>query len=86
VTVVTGSLKQGHAAKALYDAIFIAAVSKSAALAARQLAEVVDSSLSREQGNSGVARLFFKTKGIVTGRRAFNAAIKPLPDLNVLPL
>ncbi|RWB74732.1 MAG: protein-L-isoaspartate O-methyltransferase, partial [Mesorhizobium sp.] len=31
------------------------------------------------QGNSGVARLFLKTGGGVTGRGAFNAAIKPLP-------
>ena len=31
------------------------------------------------QGNSGVARVFLKNGGIVTGRRAFNAAIKPLP-------
>jgi protein-L-isoaspartate(D-aspartate) O-methyltransferase len=31
------------------------------------------------QGNSGVARLFFKAGGVVTGRSAFNAAIQPLP-------
>ncbi|TGS46867.1 protein-L-isoaspartate O-methyltransferase, partial [bacterium M00.F.Ca.ET.179.01.1.1] len=31
------------------------------------------------QGNSGVARLFLKPGGGVTGRGAFNAAIKPLP-------
>ena len=31
------------------------------------------------QGNAGVARLFFKTTGVVTGRGAFNAAIRPLP-------
>ena len=31
------------------------------------------------QGNAGVARLFVRAGGVVTGRRAFNAAIKPLP-------
>ena len=30
-------------------------------------------------GNAGVARLFLKTTGAVSKRRAFNAAIKPLP-------
>jgi protein-L-isoaspartate(D-aspartate) O-methyltransferase len=31
------------------------------------------------RGNAGVARIFLNTNGVVTGRRAFNAAIRPLP-------
>ena len=30
-------------------------------------------------GNAGVARLYVKSNGVVTGRSAFNAAVKPLP-------
>jgi protein-L-isoaspartate(D-aspartate) O-methyltransferase len=30
-------------------------------------------------GNAGRAMLYLKSNGIVTGRRAFNAAVKPLP-------
>ena len=30
-------------------------------------------------GNAGVARIYLKDNGLVTGRRAFNAAIPPLP-------
>jgi protein-L-isoaspartate(D-aspartate) O-methyltransferase len=80
VTVVTGPLPQGHAAKAPYDVIFIGgSVEEVPAALLDQLAEEGRLVAVEGQGNSGVARLFFKTGGVVTGRRAFNAAIKPLP-------
>jgi protein-L-isoaspartate(D-aspartate) O-methyltransferase len=80
VTVVNGPLPEGHAAKAPYDVIFIGgAVDQVPAALLNQLAEGGRLVAVEGQGNSGVARLFFKTGGVVTGRRAFNAAIKPLP-------
>lgn len=80
VTVVTGSLPQGHAAKAPYNVIFIGgSVEEVPAALLDQLAEDGRLVAVEGQGNSGVARLFFKAGGVVTGRRAFNAAIKPLP-------
>ena len=80
VTVVTGSLPQGHAAKAPYDVIFIGgSVEEVPAALLDQLAEDGRLVAVEGQGNSGVARVFFKAGGVVTGRRAFNAAIKPLP-------
>ncbi|MFK0690393.1 protein-L-isoaspartate O-methyltransferase [Mesorhizobium sp. IMUNJ 23033] len=80
VTVVTGPLPQGHAAKAPYDVIFIGgSVEDVPASLFDQLSEGGRLVAVEGQGNSGVARLFFKTGGVVTGRRAFNAAIKPLP-------
>jgi len=80
VTVVEGALAQGHAAKAPYDVIFIGgSVEKVPAPLLDQLAEGGRLVAVEGRGNSGVARLFFKAGGVVTGRRAFNAAIKPLP-------
>lgn len=80
VTVVHGALPQGHAAKAPYDVIFIGgSVADVPAPLLDQLAEGGRLVAVEGQGNSGVARLFFKAGGVVTGRRAFNAAIKPLP-------
>ena len=80
VTVVQGALAQGHAANAPYDVIFIGgSVGKVPAPLLDQLSEGGRLVAVEGQGNSGVARLFFKAGGVVTGRRAFNAAIKPLP-------
>jgi len=80
VTVVQGALAQGHAAKAPYDVIFIGgSVEKVPAPLLDQLAEGGRLVAVEGRGNSGVARLFFKAGGVVTGRRAFNAPIKPLP-------
>jgi protein-L-isoaspartate(D-aspartate) O-methyltransferase len=80
VTVVTGPLPQGYAAKAPYNVIFIGgSVEEVPPTLLDQLAEDGRLVAVEGQGNSGVARLFFKAGGVVTGRRAFNAAIKPLP-------
>lgn len=80
VTVVNGPLPQGQAAKGPYNVIFIGgSVEEVPAALLDQLAEEGRLVAVEGQGNSGVARLFFKAGGVVTGRRAFNAAIKPLP-------
>jgi protein-L-isoaspartate(D-aspartate) O-methyltransferase len=80
VSVVKGLLPEGHAAGAPYDVIFIGgSVEKVPESLLDQLAEGGRLVAVEGQGNSGVARLFFKTGGGVTGRGAFNAAIKPLP-------
>ncbi|KQZ27970.1 protein-L-isoaspartate O-methyltransferase [Mesorhizobium sp. Root552] len=80
VTVVTGSLRDGYAANAQYDVIFIGgSVEEVPETLLKQLAEGGRLVAVEGRGNAGVARVFLKTSGIVTGRRAFNAAIKPLP-------
>jgi len=80
VTVVTGPLPQGQAAMGPYNVIFIGgSVEEVPPALLDQLAEEGRLVAVEGQGNSGVARLFFKAGGVVTGRRAFNAAIKPLP-------
>lgn len=80
VTVIKGPLPEGHAAAAPYDVILIGgSVGKVPAPLLDQLAEGGRLVAVEGQGNSGVARLFIKSGGVVTGRRAFNAAIKPLP-------
>lgn len=80
VTVVTGPLPQGQAAKGPYDVIFIGgSVEEVPPALLDQLTEEGRLVVVEGRGNSGVAMLFFKAGGVVTGRRAFNAAIKPLP-------
>lgn len=80
VTIVQGALREGHMAGAPYDVIFIdGSVEELPESLAEQLAEGGRMVAVEGQGNAGIARLFVKTEGVVTGRRAFNAAIKPLP-------
>ena len=80
VAVVNGPLPQGHAGGAPYNVIFVGgSVEEVPEALLNQLAEDGRLVAVEGRGNSGVARLFFKAGGVVTGRRAFNAAIKPLP-------
>ena len=80
VTVVKGPLHEGYAAKAPYDVIFVdGSVEHLPSGLSDQLGEGGRLVVVEGQGNAGIARLFLKTAGVVTGRRAFNAAIKPLP-------
>jgi protein-L-isoaspartate(D-aspartate) O-methyltransferase len=81
--VVTGALREGAAAKAPYDVILInGSVEEVPQALFDQLAEGGRLVAVEGRGNAGVARLFLKTTGAVTGRRAFNAAIKPLPGFD----
>ncbi|MGN6306559.1 MAG: protein-L-isoaspartate O-methyltransferase family protein [Mesorhizobium sp.] len=80
VTVVTGPMREGHPANAPYDAIvFGGSVEEVPQTLLDQLAENGRLVAVEGHGNAGIARLFLKTTGVATGRRAFNAAIKPLP-------
>lgn len=80
VSVVKGQLRDGHAAKAPYDVIFIdGSVDEVPESLLQQLNEGGRLVAVEGKGNAGIALLFLKSSGIVTGRRSFNAAIKPLP-------
>jgi protein-L-isoaspartate(D-aspartate) O-methyltransferase len=80
VNVVRGRLREGYAAAAPYDVIFIdGSVQQVPEELLGQLREGGRLVAVEGHGNAGVALLFLKTTGVATGRRAFNAAIKPLP-------
>lgn len=80
VDVVHGPLRDGFAAKAPYDVIFIdGSVDEVPQSLLQQLNEGGRLVAVEGRGNAAVARLFLKTDGVVSGRLAFNAAIKPLP-------
>lgn len=80
VAVVEGALRDGHAPKAPYNVILVGgSVEEVPQALLDQLAEGGRLVAVEGRGNAAVARLFLKTTGIATGRRAFNAAIKPLP-------
>ena len=80
VAVVQGKLHEGYASEAPYDVIFVGgSVEEIPQTLFDQLKEGGRLVAVEGQGNAGVARLFLKTTGIVAGRRAFNAAIRPLP-------
>jgi protein-L-isoaspartate(D-aspartate) O-methyltransferase len=86
VTVVTGPLAAGHAEAAPYDVILLEGAVESLpdALFA-ELSEGGRLVAVEGHGNAGIARLYLKSGGIVTGRRAFNAAVKPLPGFERAP-
>ena len=86
VAVVTGPLGVGHGEAAPYDVILLEGaveVLPDALFAAlRDGGRLV---AVEGRGNAGVARLYLKSGGTVTGRRAFNAAVKPLPGFERTP-
>ena len=87
VTVVTAPLGEGHAAGAPYDVIIVeGAVGVLPQALFAQLAEGGRLVAIEGYGNAGVARLYLKSGGTVTGRRAFNAAVKPLPGFERTPV
>ena len=80
VAVVRGPLPEGYAAEAPYDAIFVGgSVGVPPEGLFPQLKEGGRLVVVEGQGNAGKARIYSKWNGVVTGRSAFNAAIKPLP-------
>lgn len=80
VDVVTGALRAGHQAKGPYDVVLMGgSVEEVPEELFAQIREGGRLVAVEGLGNAGVARLFLKSNGVVTGRRAFNAAIKPLP-------
>ncbi len=86
VSVVTGRLADGHAAAAPYDVILLeGAVEELPESLLSQLGEGGRLVAVEGHGNAGVARLHLKTGGSITSRRAFNAAVKPLPGFERTP-
>ena len=80
VAVVRGAFPEGYAAEAPYDVIFVGgSVGVPPETLFSQLKEDGRLVVVEGQGNAGKARLYSKWNGVVTGRSAFNAAIKPLP-------
>jgi protein-L-isoaspartate(D-aspartate) O-methyltransferase len=80
VAVVVGTLREGYPAEAPYDVILLeGAVEELPEGLFEQLKEGGRLVAVEGHGNAGVARLFLKTTGVVSGRSAFNAAIRPLP-------
>lgn len=87
VSVVRGELGAGHGAGAPYDVIIVeGAVEELPEMLPAQLAEGGRLVVVEGSGGGGVARIYLKSNGIVTGRRAFNAAVKPLPGFERTPV
>ncbi len=86
IAVVEGPLNQGYAAEAPYDVIFVGgAVDEIPEALFAQLREGGRLVAVVGQGNSGIAQIFLNTGGTVSGRRAFNAAVRPLPGFQREP-
>ena len=84
VSVVTGPLDQGHLAHAPYDVIFVGgSVERVPEPLLAQLAEGGRLVVVEGRGNAGRAQLHLRSDGVLTGRNAFNAAIKPLPGFEL---
>lgn len=85
VVIVEGPLDAGYGAEAPYDVIFIGgAVEQIPEALFAQLKEGGRLVAVEGSGNAGQAKLFVKSSGIVTGRRVFNAAVKPLPGFKLV--
>lgn len=81
--VVSGPLAAGYAAEAPYDVIFVGgAVDQVPEALLSQLKEGGRLVAVEGHGNAGVAVVYVKNGATVTARKAFNAAVKPLPGFN----
>jgi protein-L-isoaspartate(D-aspartate) O-methyltransferase len=86
VTVVRGPLAAGNAANGPYDVIILeGAVGEMPQVLFDQLKEGGRLVVVEGYGNAGVARLYVKANGVVSARRAFNAAVKSLPGFEKTP-
>ncbi len=86
VVTITGQIAAGYASNAPYDVIFVnGAVDELPAALFGQLKENGRLVVVEGHGNAGVAKLYTKRDGHVAGRRAFNAAVKPLPGVRKEP-
>ncbi len=80
IAVVTGPLPGGYAGEAPYDAIVLGgAVAEVPQALFDQLKEGGRLIAVEGVGNAATAMLYVKENGVVSGRRAFNCAVKPLP-------
>ena len=86
VSVVRGPLQAGHKDGAPYDVIFVGgSVDELPETLLEQLAEGGRLVVVEGRGNAASARIYLKSNGIATGRRVFNAAVKPLPGFERTP-
>jgi len=86
VAVVEGPLREGYAAQGPYDVILIEGAVQSVPTGI--IAQLKDEGrlvVVEGVGNAGVARLYVKQGGVTSPRRAFNAAVKPLPGFHTAP-
>jgi protein-L-isoaspartate(D-aspartate) O-methyltransferase len=86
VAVVEGALNEGYPAEAPYDVILVGgAVDELPDALFAQLRDGGRLVAVVGEGNSGVAQLFLKSGETVSGRRAFNAAVRRLPGFERAP-
>ncbi|MCO5163668.1 MAG: protein-L-isoaspartate O-methyltransferase [Mesorhizobium sp.] len=86
VAVVEGVLADGYPAQAPYDVIVLeGAVETIPHALFDQLKDGGRLVAVEGYGNSGVVRVYVKHGSSVSARRAFNAAVKPLPGFNNIP-
>jgi protein-L-isoaspartate(D-aspartate) O-methyltransferase len=86
VTIVEGALESGYPQNAPYDVIvFGGAVDEVPEALFGQMAEGGRLVAVTGEGNAGIARICAKEAGVVSCRRAFNAAIRPLPGFRRAP-
>ncbi|PWK65901.1 protein-L-isoaspartate O-methyltransferase [Aminobacter sp. AP02] len=83
VVVVSGALPAGYPSEAPYDVIFVGgSVEQVPEKLLAQLKEGGRLVAVEGRGNAGVAAVYLKNEATVTARKAFNAAVKPLPGFN----
>ena len=86
VEVVTGGLASGHLAGAPYDVIVLeGAIEMLPDALTAQLRDAGRLVAVEGRGNAGIAKVYLNSGGLITGRRAFNAALKPLPGFERTP-
>jgi protein-L-isoaspartate(D-aspartate) O-methyltransferase len=87
VSVVEGALEAGYPQNGPYDTILVGgAVDDVPEALFGQLAEAGRLVAVTGEGNAGIARICVKEGGVVSCRRAFNAAIRPLPGFRRAPV
>ncbi|MEO0548200.1 MAG: protein-L-isoaspartate O-methyltransferase [Pseudomonadota bacterium] len=78
--VVTGPLDKGYPKEAPFDVILVSgSVDALPDVLCEQLRDGGRLVVVEGRGNTGEARLYTKTNGVVSSRRAFNASVMPLP-------
>ena len=86
VAVVEGPLSAGYPAQAPYDVILLEGAVESIPPALFDQLKDGGRLLAVEgHGNSADVRVYVKQGSSVSARRAFNAAVKPLPGFNSVP-
>ncbi len=87
VVVVTGELEQGFASEGPYDVIFVGgAVDQVPQALLDQLKDGGRLAVIEGHGTTAFAKLYIKDdEGVVSNRRAFNLAAKPLPGFQQEP-